>query len=201
LLKVIWGKNAYKEIDIDNRCKLNLNTFNGQMGLDRIGFHIRASLNFSKNDLYTPSIEVSIWLSDKFSQQHFNNLYKFLVGAIGHEIGHYYQYRYERENMEESVQEKPYGMLNRCIKIRGYILSRMDLIPYIKGLVIKHKKQNVSFEKVLDEDLNYLLFYNNSKYKMNVMRSQKWGEISEIISDIKNNVIEKAKQLYPHLRR
>jgi hypothetical protein len=47
--------NAYKEISVDNICKLHINTFNNTQGQLRYGtFDISASFDFAINDIYPP---------------------------------------------------------------------------------------------------------------------------------------------------
>ena len=83
------------------------------------------------------------------------------------------------------------------------MLSDAELIPYIKGLVFlskKEKKRHISFEDILDQNLNGLIFQNNEEFKKQIIRSSEWDEVSKIISKIKETIILRAKQLYPHLR-
>jgi len=103
--------------------------------------------------------------------------------------------------MEDNQQEEATGMLDFCLKKKESLLSEGEIVPYVKGIVFASKKSKKPFEQLLDENLNGLFFYNNSNFKNRMMKSPDWATISQIISDIKVTVINRAKQLYPYLRR
>lgn len=200
IIKNNIGKNIYKEINVDERCVLCLETFNKRNIIENERFFVRALLDYSAIESYDPSIQVNIYFSNEFSQNDFNVFYGKLVESIGHEIGHYYQYRNNRNSMSNSEQEKDEDFLNGCKKLKEFLLSEMEIIPYIKGIMTKSKKTKTMFETLLNENLNYLLFENNNDFKEQIINSKDWLEIDKIISEIKNTIIDKAKSLYPHLR-
>ena len=91
--------------------------------------------------------------------------------------------------------------LNGCIKLSEFLLSKMEIVPYIKGIMTKSKKTKAPFIALLNENIDYLLFENNNDFKYQVTNSNNFIKINEIILKIKNTIIDKAISLYPHLRR
>ena len=208
------GRNAFRDIMVDDTCKIQFNTFNNINGSLRYGtFDIGGNLDSSPNNFYPPEIQIRLSFSNQFSNQNFNQLYNVLLDAVKHELGHYFQYKNDRENMEYSYQEKNgNSIFDVAINTKNFLLSDMELIPYIKGLVFKYKKSisqkqynqpnkpKITFEQILDDNLNGVLFRNNINNKNLSMQSPKWNEASEIISEIKKVIINKAKELYPFLK-
>lgn len=210
------GNNTYKDIVVDDVCKLQLNTFNNIQGqqLRYDTFDIRSNFDFSQSNIYPPEIHVKLYFSSHFSNKNFNSLNNVILDAIKHELGHYYQYKNGKDSFEDISQEKSDGdILVDCINTRNYLLSNNELVPYIKGLVLQYKKslsqklynkqnqEKLTFEAILDESLNGILFGNNDTNKNLAMQSKNWVKASEIISEIQKTIIKKAKQLYPFLNK
>jgi len=198
IVKGQFGKNISKEIEIDKICKIYLNI--SYVNLSDSNYNIGGGFYFSKFDLFDPNIVINIDIFNSFSKLNFSEIYGQIFNTIKHEISHYYQYKTNRENMEIGSQDQEDGsdFLDSCIKISEYILSDIELEPYVKGLVFQSKKSNYPFATLLNDNLDYLFFKN--KNKNNIINSDFGHKINEMINRIKLTVTNKAKQLYPYLR-
>lgn len=201
------GKNIYKEINVDETCKLQLNTQNNKTGLTYAAFDISANSNFSNINFYAPTIQIDLRFSNIFSELYFDRLYYVIFSTIKHELKHYLQFKNKINHFDEDYesyfdyQNNTMSTLTKYEKLRDLLLSKTEINPFIVGIIFRSKKQGISFYKVLDEDLNRLFFRNNEEVKKYIMSLPEWGEVYNIMIEIRNVSIDKAKQLYPYLRR
>lgn len=200
IVKENIGKHIYKEIDIDGKIKLALNVYKNQENyeLRYKTFDINGSLDYSNIGQFSTSMQINITFSDDFSESNFNKLNFVLYNSIRHELSHYHQYK--NGNIEENIPEPPTDLLDYCIKLKNYISHRNEIDPYINGIVFEYKKEGGAFNIILDRSLNELIFNDDPLLKSKAQRSKKWTEINSLIIELKNMLINRAKQLYPHLR-
>jgi transposase len=201
VIKENIGKSFYKDMRVDSNCGLNLYTsYENYKALRYDTFDVRAFFSFSKEGYFEPSIRVDFVFSNQFSKKYFDKLYYVIFDALKHELGHYYQYRQKEKSLYNGNEDQKLSIdqLSLFINERNTLLSERELIPYIKGLVFTSKKQNKPFTTVVDESLNSL-FFGNIELKNKILTSPLGSKVSEIILEIKNVVVSKAKQLYPYL--
>ena len=201
LIKNNIYKNSHNEIIIDENCLLSLDTlYNQPEPLRFETFNISSHFSFWKNDNSNSEIIMSIVFSKNFSQKNFDKLNYKIYHIIKHELGHYCQFK-NKENTETNHQQPAKEMLEYSIKLKNYILHSNETIPFIKGIVFEHKKRHETFIKILDENLNYLLFNNNLELKNDTLKSKDWPKIHNEILSLRNTIINKAKEIYPHLKK
>jgi hypothetical protein len=196
VVKNNMGRDYGEKINIDDKCKLYLTIQNNKNDIGMRPFYISAVFECNKYDFRYPHIVVNIDLSEKFSNLYLDKIYGYIVNAVGHEIGHYHQYKNEREILESTTDKwHSKDPIELSKQLGNRLLSNKEIIPFIKGIMIKSKKIKISFVDLLNENLNYLIPINDLK-----LDSSGISEINKIINNIRNVVIERARQLYPHLR-
>lgn len=195
------GRNLYTEIIVDKECKLYLYIFYNRREELRYGtFNIEAFTDISKNRLFNPYMMVNLFFSNQFSELYFDTLNYIIYDAIKHELDHYRQYK-NNEDVEENPLIPGENLVASFINMRDSILLEQELVPYVKGLVFTSKKQNVPLPVIIDKNLDGLFFTNNIERKNQILNSIHGKRVREIMLEIKNSTINKAKQLYPYLRK
>lgn len=196
-------KNTFKEIGVDEICNLKLYfSFKDYKDLRYETFDIEGYTSWSDEGYFDPYIRIDLEFANEFSSLYFDKLNYVLYDAVKHELDHYRQYKQgEKHERIDRLQFNPQKPIDSFIDTKAHLLSEGELIPYIRGLVFTSKKQKLSFEIILDESIDGIFFGNNAGLKNKILSSLGGQEISNIMADIKLAVIDRAKKLYPYLRK
>jgi len=196
-------KNTFKEMKVDDKCNLQLYfSFGDYEDLAYETFGISGFTAWSEHGHFEPYIRIEIQFSNEFSNLYFDKLNYVIYDAVKHELDHYRQYKqkekHERRDMSQFTSE---NQIDYFVNTKDHLLSEGEIVPYVRGLVFTSKKQKVPFDTVLDKSLDAIFFWNNAELKNKVLSSLYGQEINQMLSEIKLGAINKAKELYPYLRK
>lgn len=137
------------------------------------------------------NVELSIKISNNFNQNDFKSFYMLLFSVVRHEVQHVYDNL--KDKPEEKVNFSYSDLVGKIGAISKEILSDRELNPYIRGFMLRSKRERRSFVDVVTEYVN-MSFYGKDKNIL--MGYPVYSELKKIEDKTIFKIIEEAKKIY-----
>ena len=143
------------------------------------------------------SVELDIRITDSFGQNSLNAFYMLLFNVLRHELQHVL------DNINERYPDTPVstGYANLVGKITNKsneILSEKELESYIRGFMLKAKRERKSFIKIVEEYINIIFYAGNKNI---IMRYPFYPELERIENETIAEIISSAEEIYKRRMR
>lgn len=143
------------------------------------------------------NIELDIRITDSFGKNSLNAFYMLLFNVLRHELQHVL------DNINERYPPAPVSanyvnLVGKITNKSDEILSEKELESYIRGFMLKAKRERKSFVKIVEEYIN-IIFYAGNKNIM--MRYPFYPELERIESETVARIISTAEEIYKRKMR
>lgn len=147
-----------------------------------------------------PFIEIRIYLRTDFSENDFERFHWYLYECVRHEYEHFDKYirgfwpdkRYDE--IIESLNTINLSDTEKAKLISELLLHYIEIDSYAKSIMYVAKKRKIPYGYVIRDILNRLFFNNDKNIKKRMLQNQ---EVSQIIDEIKNRLIERIRKIFP----
>jgi hypothetical protein len=193
-----------KKINGYIRVVLNIRVVSNLSGGLNYGMDCEYSGTPDKNSKLSPmkdeKIIINLYLTNRFSDSEFNSLFYRLSEGVKHELDHK---RIFNENPDSSKEIdyifedlKDQDISRSFVPRVNYILSNVELEPYVRGLMHRARKQGKLFEDLISETINRVLY--NGSVEVRKKAIDNFGEnlIAKSEKNIYDAFIEKKNEIF-----
>ena len=200
------SNNWHENVVIDNiNIPFFINTITQDIPLINGNFQISGE---TRIDMCQIGIHIDI--NKNFSLQNIDAIYKRLAVVVRHEIEHRFDClkAKESQNIEKykSQSQKAYSdfinaeasssLQDRLPYIQNYLSSEVEMVPYIRAIMSKSKKEKTSFKDNLDRFLEIYLYghFNKDKISQNTR-----NKVTSLKEQIKSLYVNKSLTIYQQI--
>lgn len=148
---------------------------------------------------FNNTLNLSLQISNRFSNKSFERLYMEMYDVVRHEIRHLYDDS-RGKNISSPRQNKRVDMVENVRNASTFILSEAELVSYIDGMVLRAKKNHVPFSNLVVETVNKVFSIKAGDYKNNSIPMAISSQIQQIENHTIQAIIQKARSHYPNLQ-
>jgi hypothetical protein len=147
-----------------------------------------------------PFIDIRIYLRMDFSDDDFERFHWYLYECVRHEYEHFDKYikgfwpdkRYDE--IIESLNTLNLSDIEKAKLVSELMLHYIEIDSYVKSIMYVAKKRKIPYGYVIQDILNRLFFNNDKNIEKRMLQNQ---EVSQIINEIKNRLIERIRNIFP----
>jgi len=174
-------------------------------------FYVNASYQ-SRLDLSSPlryvdnQINFDIVVSIYFGPKQYNDFYMRTVGVVRHELEHYSDdmagklHDGKQDYDPQSLIQENQSLERRFENTAQYLFSKVEQVPFIRGVMIQCKKEGKSLEGTLREFIQSQLFSPNPKMEEKI-RSAVGDLKAKHVEDMMTNLyLQRAEEIFPNMK-
>lgn len=137
-------------------------------------------------------VELSVKVTKNFKQNNYKDFYMLLFNIVRHELQHVYD-NLRKKYDNKKINDTSSDLIERIARKSEEILSKKELESYIRGLMLRAKRERKSFVKITEEFVE-ISFYG--KKKELIMKYPIYSQLKPIEDKTISKIVEEANKIF-----